>query len=96
MDREKVIALSKLARVDISQEEAENLAGEFEAILGYVGEVKQAYKGEDMGTPQSDMALKNILREDAEPHESGLYTKNLLAQAPETEGEYIKVKKILG
>lgn len=37
----------------------------------------------------------NVMREDGEPHESGLYTEKLLSAAPQREGQYIKVKKIL-
>jgi len=35
------------------------------------------------------------MREDVKPHESGIYTKKVLEQAPMNEGYYIKVKKIL-
>ena len=39
--------------------------------------------------------LCNITREDEKPHKSGVYTKKILSEAPEREGDYIKVKKIL-
>jgi hypothetical protein len=35
------------------------------------------------------------MREDGEPHESGIYTQKILEQAPAREKDYIKVKKIL-
>ena len=75
--------------------EAEKLAGEFEAILTYVGEVKKIAPGADAGQKPAELALKNVLREDANPHESGIYTEAVLANAPAREGEYVKVKKIL-
>lgn len=93
MDREKVLHLAKLARIDVSETEAENLSHEFESILGYVGEVKEASK--ETSAQDRGFLVKNVLREDAEPHESGIYTEKLLEQAPQREGDYIKVKKIL-
>ena len=93
-----MLSLAKLARIEIGDEEAESLTREFEAILGYVGEVKS------ITSPQPLSLLKergkgrgvfNVMREDIEPHESGLYTERILEQAPAREGDYIKVKKIL-
>lgn len=87
--------LATLARIDISAEEAENLSHEFESILGYVSEVKSVASTSDKELGVEDFALKNVWREDAEPHDSGLYTEKILNEAPEREGDYIKVKKIL-
>ncbi|MDB5254038.1 MAG: glutamyl-tRNA(Gln) and/or aspartyl-tRNA(Asn) amidotransferase subunit [Parcubacteria group bacterium] len=92
MDKDKVIALAKLARIDVSDTEAESLAHEFEGILGYVAEVKKAVSGDD---EKEKPALRNVLREDVSPHESGLYTEAILKQAPQREGEFVAVKKIL-
>lgn len=92
MNKEEVIRLSKLARIDIGDAEAESLAHEFEGILNYVSEVKKAEGGS--GDPEKP-ALRNVFRDDENPHESGLYTEALLNKAPAREGQYIKVKKIL-
>ena len=93
MNKEKVLNLAKLARIEIGDEEAESLSHEFDTILGYVGEVKGATDNRQPTT--NDDIIRNVLREDTEPHESGLYTKKILEQAPAKEGDYIKVKKIL-
>ena len=93
MDKDKVIALSKLARVEMSEKEAETLSHEFVGILGYVSEVKKAASNTAHTTPIT--ALKNVLRVDENPHESGLYTEALLNEAPKREGEFVAVKKIL-
>ena len=96
MDKEKVLSLAKLARIELKDEEAENLTHEFEAILDYVGEVKGVT---DNFTPPelggASNTLRNVFREDKGPHETGIYTKVILEQAPMKEGGYIKVKKIL-
>ena len=39
--------------------------------------------------------LRNVLREDKEPHESGQFTESILSEAPGKERGYFKVKKIL-
>ena len=97
MDKEKVLSLANLARIEIGDNEAENLTHEFDVILGYVGEVKKLEKKnkEAEMINREESSMENIMREDAEPHESGLYTKRILEQAPAREGDYIKVKRIL-
>ena len=93
MDKEKVLSLAKLARIEIGNEEAENLSHEFDAILNYVGEVKEV--GNLGKFDKEEFSIHNVLREDTNPHEPGIYTEKLLSQAPAREGDYIKVKKIL-
>ena len=46
-------------------------------------------------TTDKNNTMRNVMREDANPHESGIYTEKMLEQAPAREGNYIKVKKIL-
>ena len=94
MDKEEVLNLAKLARVELKDEEAESLSHEFDSILNYVGEVRSAKVSPLVSDSQGE-TLKNIMREDREPHESGLYTQKILEQAPAREGPYLKVKKIL-
>jgi aspartyl-tRNA(Asn)/glutamyl-tRNA(Gln) amidotransferase subunit C len=94
MDKDKVLKLAKLARIEIGGNEAENLTREFDAILDYVGEVKSVKVSPSVSDFQGE-PLINVMREDMEPHETGLYTQKLLEQAPAREGDYIKVKKIL-
>ena len=96
MNREEVLKLAALARIEISDTEAEKLSHEFEAILGYVGEVKNAVgKSGAIESKPEDFAPKNVMREDANPHESGTFSEAILKNAPAREGDYIKVKKIL-
>ncbi len=96
MDREKVLNLAKLARIRLSDVEAENLSHEFEAILNYVGEVRGAIdKTDNPRFTPDNYPVQNIMREDNEGHEPGIYTEKLLAEAPGREGQYVKVKKIL-
>ena len=88
-----MLNLAKLARIEISESEAESLSHEFDTILGYVGEVRGVTNNQQPTT--DNYAIKNVMREDENPHESGLYTEKILAQAPAREENYLKVKKIL-
>jgi aspartyl-tRNA(Asn)/glutamyl-tRNA(Gln) amidotransferase subunit C len=95
MDKEEVVKLSKLARIKISDEEALHLTNEFEAILKYVGEVKDATKAKDQEALRGDFGVRNVMRPDEETHDTGHYTDAALANAPSTSGIYVRVKKIL-
>jgi len=95
MDKEKVLNLAKLARVELRDEEAESLSHEFDAILDYVGEVKRIAITDNQQLTTDNFSIRNVMREDTKPHKSGLFTNKILAQSPAREGDYIKVKKIL-
>lgn len=94
MKREDVTHLAKLARIEIGDAEAENIAQDVTSILGYVSEIEEI-TGNTEGKKEVG-ALYNVLREDENPHESGMYTEDLLNLAPERDGQYVKVKKIIG
>ena len=92
MKKEDIEKLAVLSRIDISEQETAELLLEMEAILGYVSEIGEAVTEESR--PEAG-ALRNVMREDNDPHEEGLYTKKILDEAPETEEGFIKVKQIL-
>ena len=94
MERKDIEHLAKLARIGITDVEADALAKDITGILTYVGEIKEitaAHSGKKEVGP-----LHNVMREDGEPHEPGIYTEALLNAAPERHGRYVKVKKIIG
>ncbi|MEX2010389.1 MAG: Asp-tRNA(Asn)/Glu-tRNA(Gln) amidotransferase subunit GatC [Parcubacteria group bacterium] len=96
MNPDEVKKLATLARIEIDDAEAERLTQQFEAILGYVADVRKAVgETEENMTKSSNFGLKNVMREDTNPHESGVYTEKLLAEAPDRSGNLIKVKNIL-
>lgn len=84
--------LAHLSRLALSDEEVARFTRDIDAVLGYVGQItKVANRGKKNEKP----LVRNVLREDRDPHESGIYTEALLAGAPEREGDSLKVKKIL-
>ncbi|MDO8510295.1 MAG: Asp-tRNA(Asn)/Glu-tRNA(Gln) amidotransferase subunit GatC [bacterium] len=93
MHTPEIEALAELARIYLSEEEKATLAKEVEAILAYV---EQIQKVKEVSRGESDFSpLRNVMREDGKPHESGAYTETLLEASPKRHGNYVKVKKIL-
>ena len=94
MDKNEVLKLAKLARIEIGDEEAESLTQEIGSILNYISEIKSADVS-GVEVKAEDFILKNVFREDIEPHKTGEFSEAILSQAPSREGNYFKVKKIL-
>ncbi len=89
---EDVKKLAALARIDIPDAELGRFTKEFDSILAYVGQLEalELPKGKE-----AKPVLRNVMREDGEPHESGKYTESLAKQFPERDGDYLAVKQII-
>jgi aspartyl-tRNA(Asn)/glutamyl-tRNA(Gln) amidotransferase subunit C len=92
ISREDIDKLATLARIQISDSEKESLRTDIDSILAYVGQVQNLQVEAGKNVP----ALHNVMRDDVVTHTSGEYTEDLLRLAPSREGQYVKVKKILG
>lgn len=93
MEKKDIAHLATLARIKLTDEEQEALAGDITNILGYVSEINEI-TGKETGEKKVG-PLHTVMRDDGEPHEGGIYTEDLLSAAPERDGQYVKVKKIL-
>jgi aspartyl-tRNA(Asn)/glutamyl-tRNA(Gln) amidotransferase subunit C len=93
MKREDIEHLAKLARIGITDTEADTLALEVTSVLDYVSEIEDIV-GADAGKKKIG-PLNTVMRPDGEPHAADLYTEDLLAAAPDRNGRYIQVKKII-
>ena len=91
ISKQEVEKLAGLARLALTEEEKTKFQGEIDAILGFVGKVKEAAEA----APRPQYAPTNVLREDIVVHKMGVYTEALLNAAPEREGDFVKVKRIL-
>ena len=85
--------LSELSRISLSGEEKTKLLKDIEGILTYIGELSDV--PDNLKISDSRNKLRNVMRMDSEPHQSGEYTEKILANAPRVQGSYIVVKKIL-
>ncbi len=92
MEIKEIENLTRLCRIELSDDEKRELSGEMDSILDFVDQIQTVEVGDKKRTVGK---LRNVMREDVDPHESGLYTKDILEEAPKTENGYIKVKKIL-
>lgn len=86
-----VAALAKLARLEVSDEELAKLEKEIPSILAFVETIQRA----SVGAEHKGEGLRNVMRADENPHESGIYTEKLLNAAPVREGDRIAVKQVL-
>lgn len=85
--------LAALARIKLTPAENESFTTQIDAILGYVDQLKSVTVGTATDTTSSQV---NVFREDTTPHTPGEHTEALLSNAPAREGQYVKVKKIIG
>ena len=92
--------LAELAKIKLGDGEGLYYIKDFESILGYVKQIESV----EVGNPSnhagqvgvtSNFFLKNILRADANPNQTGAMSEALLAVAPETHDGFVKVNKIL-
>ena len=92
MKIEDVQKLATLSRIDINEDEQKELLKDLESILGYVSEIQEVVTKE---RNVEMIEYGNVMREDEDAHDSGVYTKDILKEAPSTKDGYIRVKKIL-
>ena len=90
---EDVQRLARLSRIEIPEENLAGFASEFDAILAYVGKLEELTL--PAVTDRAVSAVRNVFREDGEPHAGGLYTEKIVAQFPEKEGNSLSVKQII-
>ncbi|MDE1874958.1 MAG: aspartyl/glutamyl-tRNA amidotransferase subunit C [Patescibacteria group bacterium] len=103
ISREEIAKLAALSRLKLSEDEIVRMQGDMTAILSYVDKLKAATasiaatEGPAGGPVMS--VNRNVMREDAHPHETGIFTDKLIKLAPQSaetpDGKFVKVKKIL-
>jgi len=92
MDIKDIEKLALLARIELSEEEKQKMVKEMDSILVFIDQIQKA----DVNITEREAGdIRNIMREDGEPHAGGKYTKDILAEAPKVRGNYVEVKKIL-
>ena len=92
IDREQVHKVAHLARLELTSTEEEQLTTELGSILEYVEQLKELDTEAVKPTTRA-IDVSNITRTDTlEPYEN---RDEILASAPEQDGEYFRVPKIL-
>ncbi len=83
--------LAELSRISVSDEEIKQLEQEIPEILAFVEQITEA--GGEVSKETGEHY--NSMREDSEPHESGMYTKEMLDAMPDEKNGYLRVRKII-
>jgi aspartyl-tRNA(Asn)/glutamyl-tRNA(Gln) amidotransferase subunit C len=93
LDVEDVRKVAKLARLALDEGRLRELTPQLESILDYVAQIGQA---DVAGVPPMAHAtpLANVLREDVVG--PMLSIEEALRNAPETDGRFFKVPKVIG
>lgn len=94
LTREDIFKLAKLARIDLSDDEASRFEDEFNAILGYVGQLQDVDVSGLEPTSQVT-GLTNVFRDD-EIEDYGYEPQDLLQNVPHVKDNMIQVKRMIG
>jgi aspartyl-tRNA(Asn)/glutamyl-tRNA(Gln) amidotransferase subunit C len=92
IDKAQVKKVAKLARLDLSDAEVEEFAGQLSAILDYVARMNEL-NTEGIEPLAHCLPIHNVFRNDAVKESMG--TEKTLANAPQRDGAFFKVPKIL-
>jgi aspartyl/glutamyl-tRNA(Asn/Gln) amidotransferase C subunit len=86
-----VKALAELARLEVTDAELAKLEQEIPDILKFVETIQSANVSVEAKSPE----LRNVMRPDENPHESGIYTERLIKAAPKSEKDRVVVKQVV-
>ncbi|SRR5690554_2833323 len=93
ISRSEAAHLARLARLDLAPDELDHLAGQLDAIAGFVAKVSEVAAG-DIPPTSHALPLTNVFRDDVP--QPGLTPQQALDQAPDAEDGRFKVPRILG
>jgi len=85
--------LATLARIELTDADKQSLLTEFDGILGYIDQLKKVQVSMDAAGRVG--AVRNVTRPDVAVPVSAEDRERLLAEAPDREGDFIAVKKII-
>ena len=92
IDEAQVRKVAKLSRLELTDTEVAEFTGQLSAILGYVEKMNELDTG-NVEPLAHCLPISNVLREDCVTESLG--TEKALANAPQRDGDFFKVPKIL-
>jgi len=92
IDEAQVRKVAKLSRLDLTDAEVEEFTGQLSAILDYVEKMNEL-DTEKVEPLAHCLPINNVFRDDVAGESLG--TEKTLANAPQRDGEFFKVPKIL-
>jgi aspartyl-tRNA(Asn)/glutamyl-tRNA(Gln) amidotransferase subunit C len=92
IDKAQVKKVAKLSRLELTEAEMEEFTGQLSVILDYVEKMNEL-DTESVQPLAHCLPISNVFREDVVKDSLG--TEKTLANAPQRDGEFFKVPKIL-
>jgi aspartyl-tRNA(Asn)/glutamyl-tRNA(Gln) amidotransferase subunit C len=92
IDQAQVRKVAKLSRLELTEAELKEFTGQLSAILGYMEKMNQL-NTDDVEPMAHCLPISNVFRQDE--IRVSLGTEKTLANAPQRDGEFFKVPKIL-
>ena len=92
IDQGQARKVARLSRLDLTEAEVEEFTGQLRAILDYVEKMNEL-DTENVQPLAHCLPISNCLRDDCVKESLG--TEKTLANAPQRDGEFFKVPKIL-
>jgi len=89
----EITKLAQLSRIKLTDADTQSLVKEFDSILGYIDQLKKVDVSLDAEGRVG--AVKNVMRPDTVENTSTADREYLLNEAPQREGDFIAVKKII-
>jgi len=95
--KEELLKLASLSRIELNEEELGSFGKDIDSILSFIKQIQEVSgnTGVEKRLPGIFSMIQNSFREDGPAHKPGEFSKEILAEVPKREGDYVKVKKIL-
>ncbi len=89
MELSDIKKLATLARIDMTEQEMEDLKKDFDSILGYIDQIRS------VDVPESDFVsdVRNVARADEATSFAG--RENIIKQFPDNDEDALKVPSVL-
>ena len=94
MEIKDIEKLAKLARIELTEEEKAIYLKDIGAILQYVDQIKEVV-GKTNHSEKVPGVLHNVMREDDARENNEEEVQAIIGEFPESQDNYLKVKKIL-
>lgn len=91
MQLDDIKKLAQIARIDMAEDEMQDILSTFPSILSYIKQIDEI-SPDSIDVSYSDT---NKLRDDIVTNEGGEYSQDIISQMPDSDHGYLKVKQIL-
>ena len=92
--KEEVEQVARLARLSLTDDEKERFTAQLDSILGYIEKLNEL-KTDGIEPTSHVLPLSNVWREDVMETSIIGTPEEILANAPDREGPFFKVKKVI-